>query len=241
MCPAYRGGMRIAEHVEWLERDRRRVAQSAYSPPLVLDRGRGCELWDVDGRRFLDFESGQFCMNTGHSHPRVTQVARDQAGLLMQIGNRFTNRPRILLAERLAALTPDPLGVSFFCSTGSEANETAIRIAKLVTGRFEVVALMRGYHGRTGAAFALSSAARQVRRGYGPVVPGVVFVPPPYELRCPFACGGCDRRCWRQSVEIIDRSSTGEPAAVIVEPVIGAGGIIPVDAGWLREVRAFCD
>lgn len=126
---------------DWLKRDQRRVAQSAYAPPLVFERGRGCELWDVDGRRYLDFESGQFCMSTGHSHPKVTRAISDQAGKLMNIGNRFTNCPRILLAERLAALAPDPLAVSFFCSTGSEANEIALRIAKLVTGRFEVIAL----------------------------------------------------------------------------------------------------
>lgn len=114
---------------DWLARNQRRVAQSAHPPPLVLERGQGCELRDVEGRRFLDFESGQFCMSTGHSHPKVTQVVRDQAETLMDIGSRFTNRPRVLLAERLGALVPEPLGVSFFCSTGSEANETAIRIA----------------------------------------------------------------------------------------------------------------
>src|SRR5262245_34052477 len=117
---------------DWLLRDQQVVAQSPYAPPLVLDRGQGCELWDVDGRRFLDFESGQFCMSTGHGHPRVTQAIGEQAATLMQIGNRFTNTARIRLAERLAALAPDPLAVSLFCSTGSEANETAVRIAKLV-------------------------------------------------------------------------------------------------------------
>jgi 2,2-dialkylglycine decarboxylase (pyruvate) len=226
---------------DWLQRDRRRVGQSAYLPPLVLERGQGCELWDVDGRRFLDFESGQFCMSTGHSHPRVTQAICDQAQTLMQIGNRFTNRPRILLAERLAGLVPDPLGVSFFCSTGSEANETAIRIAKLVTGRFEVVALARGYHGRTSTAYSASSSHRQMRRNAGPPAPGIQFAVPPYPFRCDFACGSCDLRCWRHSVEMLDRASSGEPAAVIAEFVLGAGGIIPVPPEWARAVRRFCD
>jgi 4-aminobutyrate aminotransferase-like enzyme len=234
----YRRAMKTAE---WLARDQHVVAQSAYAPPLVFERGRGCELWDVDGRRFLDFESGQFCMSTGHSHPRVTQAAAEQAAALMQIGNRFTNPARIRLAERLAALAPDPLGVCLFCSTGSEANETALRIAKLVTGRFEVVAQARGYHGRTASAFAASSATRRVRRGAGPQVPGVVFVSPPYAYRCPFACGACDLRCWRHSIEMLDRVSTGEPAAVIIEFVLGGGGIIPIPSSWAREVRRFCD
>jgi 2,2-dialkylglycine decarboxylase (pyruvate) len=229
------------DQAEWLARDLRWVAQSAYPPPVVFDRGRGCELWDIEGRRFLDFESGQFCMSTGHSHPRVTQVVRHQAGLLMQIGNRFTNRPRILLAERLAELAPDPLGVSFFCSTGSEANETALRIAKLVTGRFEVVTAARGYHGRTSSAYGASSSVRRMRRGAGPPVPGIVFVSSPYSFRCPFACGSCDLRCWRHSLEMIDRASSGEPAAVIMEFVLGAGGIIPVPPEWAHSVRRFCD
>jgi 2,2-dialkylglycine decarboxylase (pyruvate) len=226
---------------EWLERDQRWVAQSAYPAPLVFDRGRGCELWDVAGRRFLDFESGQFCMSTGHSHPRVTQVVRDQAETLMQIGNRFTNRPRILLAERLASIAPDPLGVSFFCSTGSEANETALRIAKLVTGRFEVVTVARGYHGRTSSAHGASSSVRRMRRGAGPQMPGIVFVSPPYSFRCSFACGSCDLRCWRHSLEMLDRASSGEPAAVLMEFVLGAGGIIPIPPGWAQAVRQFCD
>jgi 2,2-dialkylglycine decarboxylase (pyruvate) len=229
------------EQERWLQRDRAAVAQSPYPAPLVFDAGRGCELWDADGRRYLDFESGQFCMSVGHSHPAVTKVLVDQAERLMQIGNRFTNVPRILLAERLGEIAPDPLSRSFFCSTGSEANETALRIAKLVTGRFEVVALTRGYHGRTSAAFSLSSATRRVRRGYGPALPGTMLVPPPYPLRCPFACGGCDLRCFEQAVEWIDRAGTGAPAAVIVEPILGAGGIIPLDRDWLVELRRFCD
>jgi 2,2-dialkylglycine decarboxylase (pyruvate) len=226
---------------DWLERDRRHVAQSAYAPPLVFERGRGCELWDVDGKRYLDFESGQFCMSTGHSHPRVSQAISDQADKLMNIGNRFTNRPRILLAERLAELVPDPLGVSFFCSTGSEANELALRIAKLATGRFEIIALARGYHGRTSASYAASSSARRMHRGAGPQPPGILFADPPYPFRCPFRCGSCDLRCWRHSVERIDRAGSGSPAAVITEFVLGAGGIIPVPPRWAREVRQFCD
>jgi 4-aminobutyrate aminotransferase-like enzyme len=218
------------------------VMMRTFAPPLAtLSHGEGAYVWDVDGRRYLDFESGQFCMTTGHSHPRVEAAIREQAARLMQIGNRFTCPPRIELAERLAALAPDPLARTFFCSTGSEANETAIRIAKLVTGRFELVGLMRGYHGRTGTAFALSSASRRVRRGAGPTTPGVVLVPPPFQGRCLFGCTTCGRGCWERSVEIIDRSTSGEPAAVIVEPVLGAGGIVPVPAEWLQAVRAWCD
>jgi 2,2-dialkylglycine decarboxylase (pyruvate) len=231
-----------AEHAAWLRRDGECVAQSPYAPPIVIERGLGCELWDLSGTRYLDFEAGQFCMSTGHSHPRVADRMHRQIDELMQIGNRFTNRPRILLGERLAQISGLDRAKTFFCSTGSEANETALRIAKLITGRFEVVALARGYHGRTATAFGLSSSARRMRRGYGPSVPGFAFAAPPYALRCPFPCGtACDATCWHYSTEMLDRATSGEPAAVIVEVVMGAGGIIPASQRWLTAVREWCD
>jgi 4-aminobutyrate aminotransferase-like enzyme len=206
----------------------------------VFERGSGSYLWDVGGKRYLDFEAGQFCMNTGHSDPRVTAALTEQASTLMQIGNRFTNVVRIRLARRLVDIAPRPLDRALFCSVGSEANETALRVAKKYTGRFEVVGLARGYHGRTSSAFSLSSSARGMRRGYGPGPAGVTMVLPPYEFRCPFACGSCDTRCWQLDADLIDRTTSGEPAALIMEFVIGAGGIIPVPAAFAREVRQFC-
>lgn len=230
------------DQAQWLRRDRDSVGQSPYPAPLVIERGSGCELWDLAGARYLDFESGQFCMSTGHSHPAVAAALRAQAGELMQIGNRFTNRPRIRLAERLADLSGLPQPKTFFCSTGSEANETALRIAKLTTGRFEVIAVARGYYGRSSAVFGLSSSARHMRRGYGPSVPGMGYVAPPYPYRCPFGCGAeCDAGCWRYSVEMLERSTAGEPAAVIIEFVLGGGGVIPGSRAWAQEIRNWCD
>jgi 4-aminobutyrate aminotransferase-like enzyme len=230
-----------SESPGWLELDEAHVAQSPYRPPLVLEGGEGCVVWDVDGRRFLDFESGQFCMATGHGHPRVVAAIGAQAAQLMQIGNRFTSPVRIELAQRLAALSPEPLSVCLFGSTGSEANETALRLAKRVTGRFETVALERGYHGRTLGSFGLSSSARGMRRDYGPMAAGTVLIPTPYPYRCRFGCGdACDLACFDQAVETVDRATSGAPAAVVVEFVLGAGGVIPVPANWARELRAFC-
>lgn len=225
----------------WLALDEAHIAQSPYAPPLVLSGGRGCEVWDVDGRHFLDFESGQFCMSTGHGHPHVVAAIAAQAEQLMQIGNRFTTPVRIELARRLAALSPEPLSMCLFGSTGSEANETALRLAKRLTGRFEVVAVERGYHGRTLAAFSVSSSARRMHRDYGPMIAGTVLIPTPYPYRCRFGCNGsCNLGCFEQAVETIDRSTSGAPAAVIVELVLGAGGIIPVPANWAQALRRFC-
>jgi 2,2-dialkylglycine decarboxylase (pyruvate) len=225
----------------WLERDAKSVGGSPYRPPLVLERGSGCELWDIEGKRYLDFEAGQFCMSTGHSHPRVAEAMHKQIDQLMQIGNRFTTRTRVELAERLARISGLEAARSFFCSTGSEANETALRIAKLVTGRYEIVALARGYHGRTGTAFGLSSSARGMRRGYGPPPPGLAYAPSPYAFRCPHNCGSCDATCWRHSSEMLEQTMGGEPAALIFEPVLGSGGIIPVTCEWAQAVRGWCD
>jgi 4-aminobutyrate aminotransferase-like enzyme len=116
--PSPRRGAHPAGSAAWLGLDEAYIAQSPYPPPLVLAGGEGCEVWDVDGRRFLDFESGQFCMSTGHAHPHVAAAIRAQAGQLMQIGNRFTSPLRIELARRLAALSPDPLAMCLFGAPG---------------------------------------------------------------------------------------------------------------------------
>jgi 2,2-dialkylglycine decarboxylase (pyruvate) len=234
--------MRVAnDSTGWLELDQEFVGQSPSRPPLVLVGGQGCSLWDADGRHFLDFESGQFCMATGHGHPHVIEAVTAQATQLMQIGNRFTSPVRIRLAQRIASLSPEPLSVCFFGSTGSEANETALRIAKRTTARFEVVALERGYHGRTLGSFGLTSSTRQMRRGYGPMPAGTVLVPPPYPYRCRFGCGSeCNLTCFDQAVESIDRATTGEPAAVLIEFVLGSGGIIPIPPHWAQKLREFC-
>jgi acetylornithine/N-succinyldiaminopimelate aminotransferase len=97
--------LRLTDAASWLALDEAHIAQSPYPPPLVLAGGEGCTVWDVEGRRYLDFESGQFCMSTGHAHPQVAAAISAQAGQLMQIGNRFTSPLRIELAQRLAALS----------------------------------------------------------------------------------------------------------------------------------------
>jgi 4-aminobutyrate aminotransferase-like enzyme len=155
-----RQSARPTDSAGWLALDDAHVAQSPYRPPLVLAGGKACTVWDVDGRRYLDFESGQFCMSAGHAHPHVAAAIGAQAEQLMQIACRFTTPPRIELAKRLADLSPEPLNMCLFASTGSEANEIALRLAKRTTGRFEVVALERRYHGRTPATLSLSSSTR---------------------------------------------------------------------------------
>jgi 2,2-dialkylglycine decarboxylase (pyruvate) len=214
---------------------------SGTPPSVVLEEGRGTEVWDVDGRRFIDFLSGQNCMQTGHSHPRVTAVAVEQAQKLMQIGVPFTNVPRIELARKLASLMPFAQARTFFSSTGSEANEYAIRLAKRSTGSFEIVSILRGYHGLTLGSFSASTSGPNGHAGYGPLMAGVCAIPTPYPYRCHFKCGSCDLRCWEVGKELIERTTSGRPAAIIMEFIVGGGGVIPIPANFARAVREFCD
>jgi 2,2-dialkylglycine decarboxylase (pyruvate) len=230
-----------AANASWLESAARHGAILSTLPPLVLERGRGSELWDVDGKSYLDFESGQYCMQTGHSHPKVVSAATEQARTLMQTGSRFTNAPRIRLAEKLAGVAPYDQPKTFFSSTGSEANENAIRLAKWSTGGFEVVALLRGFHGRTLGSFSVSMFGVQSHAGYGPLMGGACAIPAPYPYRCHFRCGSCDLRCWEVGKELIERTTSGRPAALIMEFVLGGGGVIPIPPNFARAVRDFCD
>jgi 2,2-dialkylglycine decarboxylase (pyruvate) len=228
----------------WVELDRKYRLQSRPTEPLVLVRGEGIFLWDVAGNRYMDFESGQFGMISGHLHPQVSAAAHGQIDRLMHHSLKFLNIPRIQLAERLARITPGALAHSYFCCSGSEANEAALRLAKKATGRFEVVAVLRGYHGRSAGSASLSSAYVRERVGYGPLLTGVTFIPAPYCYRCPFGQSGqanCHLACFEYAVDYIDRTTSGEPAAVILEFIQGAGGVNCVPLKWARAVRSFCD
>jgi Aminotransferase class-III len=128
----------------WLELDRRYRIPGRYEISQVLVRGSGVRVWDVAGREYLDFESGQVCTSTGHCHPAYTQAMIDQARTLVQTGSGYTSPARVLLARKLAEIMPGNLQRSYFACAGSEATEVALRLAKLYTGRSEVVSLVRG-------------------------------------------------------------------------------------------------
>jgi 4-aminobutyrate aminotransferase-like enzyme len=160
----------------------------------------------------------------GHSHPIVLKRIRDQIELLMQNSIRVLNMPRVLLAKKLSEIVPDPLSKSFFLSTGSESVEASLRLAKKYTGRFEVVALLRGYHGRTAGSQSYTSISRGARAGYGPLLPGSTFIPAPY--------------CYR---DVIDRTTSGQPAAMLIEIMQGVGGTIVPPVEWIRRLRQICN
>jgi 2,2-dialkylglycine decarboxylase (pyruvate) len=230
----------------WIERDRAVRIQSRFTFPQVLERGAGVYVYDTDGREYLDFLAGQVCAVAGHCHPVYADAIARQAKVLIQRGSAFTDTCQIELAERLAELCPGSLNKSYFACTGSESNEAALRMAKLLTGRFEVAALVRGYHGLTAGSFGITGLGGLFRDGYGPMQPGVVFLASPYVYRCPFkrcerSTGKCALTCLEFSLDMLNRTTSGKPAALFVEVVQSAGGVIVLPQEWLVEVRRLCD
>jgi 4-aminobutyrate aminotransferase-like enzyme len=227
----------------WLELDRKYRIKGRYDITQVLVRGEGVRVWDADGRSYIDFESGQVCASTGHCHPAYTRAIAEQAATLVQTGSGYTDPPRILLAQKLAEIMPGDLERSYFACTGSEATEAALRLAKIYTGRTEIVALMRGYHGMTHASLAVTGLGGKFRAVPGSGLPGVTYLPAPYAYRSPFRDldGEPDMAAFRQGLEIISWTTSGAPAAFILEVVMSVGGMIVPSVEYVRAVRRWCD
>lgn len=208
----------------------------------VIDRAQGSYVYDVAGNAILDFTSGQMSSILGHSHPDIVAAASCAVGSLDHLYSGMLSAPVVELAARLAATLPSPLQKSMLLSTGAEANEAAIKMAKLYTGRYEIVSFDRSWHGMTaGAAAATFSAGR---RGYGPPIPGNLTLPTPNAYRSPFRRpdGSYD---WETELDygfaMVDQQSSGNLAACIVEPILSSGGIIELPAGYLRTLKAMCE
>ena len=201
-----------------------------------IARARGTCIYDADGREILDFTSGQMSAILGHGHPEIVEVIARAAAELDHLPSSFLSDPVIALAEALAAMLPPGLDRVLPLSTGGEANEAALRIAKTVTGGWEVVAFDRSWHGVTGGAAATTFSGG--RRGHGPAVPGMLTLPTPHAYRSPFARDGVHD--WRAELEwgweTVDRQSTGNLAAVIVEPILSSGGIVELPKGYLAAL-----
>jgi 2,2-dialkylglycine decarboxylase (pyruvate) len=204
--------------------------------PFVPVRTAGAFLWDARGRRVLDFTSGQMSAILGHCHPEIVATVRDAVGRLDHLFSSMLSAPVVDLAAALAGLVPD-LPRVMLLSTGGEANEAAIRLAKLVTGKWEIVGFAQSWHGMTGGAAAATYKAG--RRGIGPLAPGSFAIPAPnpYRPRFPGVT-------WQQelddSFDLLDRQSTGNLAAFIAEPILSSGGVLDLPPGYLAALKAHC-
>lgn len=204
---------------------------------MQITRAQGCHIFDQNGRRILDFTSGQMSAILGHSHAEIAEVVRDQFANLDHLHSSFLSDPVVAFAESLTAMLPESLDRVLPLSTGGEANEAALRVAKTYTGGFEVVAFDRSWHGVTGGAAAATFSGG--RRGYGPPLPGILTLPTPHAYHSPFNKGGTYD--WQSEFEfgwaMVDRQSTGQLAAVLVEPILSSGGIIELPPGYLAALR----
>ncbi|HVY42640.1 MAG TPA: aspartate aminotransferase family protein [Hyphomicrobiaceae bacterium] len=209
--------------------------------PTLFVSAKGSVVRDDEGREILDFTSGQMCATIGHNHPAIVSAIKESADRAVHMFSGMIPESVAKLAKTLAAWLPKPLKRSLFVNTGSESNEAALKMAKLATGGWEVLALGGSWHGVTGAAGAVSFASD--RRGTGPKVPGVHVVPEPNAYRCPIEhCRDkCDKTCLRVGLRLFDMQSAGAPAALVAEPIISAGGIIVPPEGYFDELRKACD
>lgn len=198
---------------------------------------KGAIVTDDEGREILDFTSGQMCATLGHSHPAIVKAIRDSADNAIHLFSGMIPEPVARLAKKLGEWLPAPLKKSIFVNTGSESNEVALRMAKIVTGGYEVIALGGSWHGVTGQAAAASFASE--RKGYGPKIPGVSVIPEPYSYRCPIGhCRDkCDMSCMKVGLNLFDMASDGAGAAIVAEPILSAGGVIVPPEGYFDKLK----
>ena len=207
--------------------------------PIAVDRARGSELWDVSGKRYIDFAGGIGVMNVGHAHPRVMKAVQDQLEKATHTSFQVVHYESYLkLAQRLCEVTPiqgDKKAI--FLSTGAEAIENAVKIARAATGREAVISFRGGFHGRTLLALSLTGSVQPYKQNFGPYAAEIYQTPFPYSYRG-----------WTAEAALADLGnllesevSPNRVAAIVIEPVLGEGGFVPAPLDFLRKLRELCD
>ncbi len=215
--------------------------------PLVVARGEGMMVEDVDGNRFLDFMAGIAVAATGYSHPKVVAAVKDAADRFMHIcGSDFYYEGMAALCERLARVAPGPSKKRvFLTNSGTEATEGAIKLARYATRRTAIIAFRGAFHGRTTGAVSLTSSKARQHAGFGPLLPDVHHVPYAYRYRCPWCADrpACTRACLGALEDDLfaRHLDPHDVAAIFVEPVQGVGGYVVPPPGWLGDLRALCN
>ncbi|GGL98219.1 aminotransferase class III-fold pyridoxal phosphate-dependent enzyme [Deinococcus aerophilus] len=207
--------------------------------PPVMTGGKGSHFYDGDGNTWLDFSSQLINLNIGHQHPRMLEAIKKQVDQMCFAGPSFATEPRGQLGQKLSEVTG--LGKTFFTLGGSEANENAIKIARLVTGRDKIITRYRSYHGATMGSMTASGDPR--RWPVEPGVPGVVRVFDPYCYRCPFGKtpDSCGRECVSHIEEVIQMEGPDSIAAILVEGITGSNGLLVPPDDYYPKLRALCD
>ncbi len=215
-------------------------AQGALAP-LAIAGATGCDVWDVDGRTYLDFSSQLVNTNIGHGHPAVVAAIQEQAALLATVAPSHANLARGRAAEAIVAHAPAGMSKIFFTNGGADANENAIRMARLHTGRDKVLSAYRSYHGNTGAAVVATGDWRRVPNEYAR---GHVHFFGPFLYRSDFWATTPEQeseRALAHLARVIECEGPGAIAAILLETVVGTGGVLVPPPGYLAGVRALCD
>ena len=229
-----------------LERDRAAVSPSyPRSAPLVMASGRGAVVEDVDGNTYLDFSAGIAVAATGHSHPDVVRAITDQASRFLHISTDYYHEPMVALGEALAEIAPiGGRARTFFSNSGTEAVEAAIKLARYHTRRFNILAFLGSFHGRTLGSLSLTSSRTVQRRGFGPMGAGVFHAPYANPYRCPVGSGQDASTCARDCLAYIENQilthlvAPDEVAAIVVEPIQGEGGYVVTPPEFLQGLAA---
>lgn len=208
-----------------------------YTEPLPLERGEGMYVWDVEGKKYLDFFGGILTTSVGHNRPEVTAAVREQAEKLIHSSTLYPNEAHVNLAEKMAEITPGKLQVSYFTPSGTDADETAVFLAQTHTGHQEIVALRHGYHGRS--AIGQSLTGQSPWRIGGTHVLGIKHALNPYCYRCPLKMTypSCGVACAQDVEDVIKTMTSGKIAAFIAEPIQGVGGFVTAPPEYFKIVQ----
>ncbi|MGE5322194.1 MAG: aspartate aminotransferase family protein [Actinomycetota bacterium] len=208
-----------------------------YADPLVTDHASMQYLWDSEGNRYLDFFGGIVTISVGHCNPRITSKVKAQVDRLQHASTVFPNEGVVALAEKLAQITPGEISQTFPSNSGTEANETAVQLARMYTGHFEVVALRHGYSGRSALAQSLTGQSAW-RKSLPAPAPGFVHALNPYCYRCPLGktYPSCEVACARDVEAVIQTTTSGQIAAFLAEPIQGVGGFITPPKEYFKIV-----
>jgi acetylornithine/N-succinyldiaminopimelate aminotransferase len=210
---------------QWMDLSEKVVAHTYNRFPILLVRGKGTRVWDKDGKEYLDFLAGLAVCNLGHCHPKVVKAIQDQAEKLIHISNFYYIEPQIQLASLICQHSF--AGRVFFCNSGAEANEGAIKLArkyakeKVGEDRFEIITMEGSFHGRTLATLT-ATAQEKYHKGYAPLVPGFKYVP-------------------FNDIEAVRKAIDSKTCAILIEPIQGEGGVNIPSEGYLKALREICD
>jgi 4-aminobutyrate aminotransferase / (S)-3-amino-2-methylpropionate transaminase / 5-aminovalerate transaminase len=229
--------------MDTVEKYRRYVTTSSLAgiEPITIESARGATVTATDGTEYTDLYSGIGVVNAGHVPPKVAEAAKRQMDKIVHSCSYVYHVPVVAdLAERLADITPGRLQKTFFGNSGAEAVEGALRLARVFTGRREIIALQGSFHGRTAGALAVTGNSMRKHNG-GAQIAGIAFAPTPNPYRCRMCSGKCSLACADAVDDVIRYDTSDDVAAFIVEPIIGEGGIIPLPEGYLTRVKEILD